>query len=115
MLAIKVLRCLLERVREDGFLFGFKVNGRVKKDLEVSHLLFADDTLVFYKAFTTHLTYLNWLLMRFEVISGLKIKLTKSKLIPVRRVEIMLGCKVGVLLTIDLGLPPGVSHYSLVA
>lgn len=113
VLALEVLSCILERVKEDGFLSGFKVNGRVKEGLEVSHLLFADDTLVFCEASTTHLTYLNWLLMWFEVVSGLKIKLTKSELILVGRVEIMLGCKVGVMSTTDLSLPLGASHNSL--
>lgn len=113
VLAIEVLSCLLERVREDGFLSGIKVNGRVKEGLEVSHLLFVDETLVFFEASTTHLTYLNWLLMWFEVILGLKIKLTKSELILVGRVEIMLGYKVGVMSTTDLSLPLGASHNSL--
>ena len=55
--------------------------------LEVSHLLFANDTLVFCEVSHTQLMYLSWLLMWFEVISGLKINLTKSELILVGRPE----------------------------
>ena len=59
--------------------------------------------------------------MWFETISILKINLTKSELILVRRVEdldelaLVLGCKVGVLLTTYLGLPLGAPYNSLVA
>ena len=56
-----------------------------------------------------------------EVISGLKINLTKSELILVGRTEnldelgLVLGCKVGVLPTIYMGLPLGAPHNLLVA
>ena len=50
VLAMEALSCLLRRVREGGYLFGFKVFGRNGEGLEVSHLLLADDTLVFYEA-----------------------------------------------------------------
>ena len=59
--------------------------------------------------------------MWFEAISILKINLTKSGLILVGRVEdldelaLVLGCKVGVLLTTYLGLPLGAPYNSLVA
>ena len=41
---------LLKRAREGGYLMGVKVRGRGVIGEEVSHLLFADDTLVFYEA-----------------------------------------------------------------
>ena len=59
--------------------------------------------------------------MWFETISILKINLTKSELFLVGRVEdldelaLVLGCKVGVLLTTYLGLPLGAPYNSLVA
>ena len=59
VLAMEALSCLLGRAREDGFLTGFKVNGRGGEGLEVTHLLFADDTLVFCEASHTQLTYLS--------------------------------------------------------
>lgn len=57
--------------------------------------------------------------MWFEVISGLKINLSKSKLIPVRRVENLnklayeVSCKVGELPSTYLGLPLGAFHNYL--
>ncbi|RVW81970.1 hypothetical protein CK203_033240 [Vitis vinifera] len=65
------------------------------------------------------LTYLIWVLMRFEVILGLRVNLEKNKLMPVRRVENIrelahkFGCKVGALPSTYLGLPLGVPSNSI--
>ena len=66
------------------------------------------------------MTYLSWLLMWFEIISGLKINLAKGELIPIRRVlnvefTFEVGCKVGVFLTSYLGFSLGVAHNFVVA
>ena len=45
--------------------------------MNISHLLFADDTLVFCEASEEQMTYLSLLLMWSEVISRLKINLDK--------------------------------------
>jgi hypothetical protein len=55
--------------------------------LHISHLLFADDTLIFCEANPEHLRYLRALFLCFEVVSGLKINLTKSELVPVGNVN----------------------------
>ena len=86
---MEVFSALLKRVIEGGFLSGYRVKGRVEERVLISHLLFVDDTLVFCKASQDHLTYLNWLLMWFEAVSGLRIYLEKSELIPIGRVENM--------------------------
>ncbi|RVW93922.1 hypothetical protein CK203_028234 [Vitis vinifera] len=109
------------KAREGGYLTGFKVLGRNGEGLEISHLLFANDTLVFCEATSSQITHLSWLLMWFEAISGLKINLDKSELIPVGRVSnvvelaSVIGCKVGVLPATYLGLPLGAAHNSMVA
>ena len=62
---------------------------------------------------------LSWLLMWFEVISGLRINLDKSEILPVGKVEnlealaLEFGCKVGRLPTSYLGLPLGAQHKSV--
>ena len=79
----------------------------------MSHLLFTDDTLVFYGASKDQLLYLSWILMWFEAMSGLRINLDKSELTLVGSVENAkalaadLGCKVGSLTSTYLGLPLG--------
>ena len=65
------------------------------------------------------MAYLNWLMMWFEAISGLRINLNKSEIIPVGRVtdvEVLaleLGCKVGTLPSFYLRLPLGGPHISM--
>ena len=63
------------------------MKGRFGEGVQVSHLLFVDDTLVFCEASLDQITYLCWLLVWFEAISRLRINLEKSELIPVERVE----------------------------
>ncbi|RVW12371.1 putative ribonuclease H protein [Vitis vinifera] len=110
--------CFLQRAVEGGYLLGCRVKGRSEEGVLISHLLFADDTLVFCKPSQDHLTYLSWLLMWFEAASGLRINLDKSELIPVGRVENMddlaweFGCKVGSLPSTYLGMPLGASFKS---
>ena len=59
------------------------------------------------------MTYLCWLLMWFEALSGLKANLEKSELIPIGRVENVeeladeFGYKVGNLPSTYLGMPLG--------
>ena len=55
------------------------IRGRSGDDLQITHLLFADDTLFFCDASQEQMTFLSWLLMWFEAISGLSINLDKSE------------------------------------
>ncbi|RVX05586.1 hypothetical protein CK203_027280 [Vitis vinifera] len=98
VLTMEALSYFLRRAREGGFLASFKVNGRDGEGLEVTHLLFVDDILVFCEVSRAQMTYLSWLLMWFEVISNMKINLTKSEFILIGSVEdlaLEIGCKVG--------------------
>ena len=64
----------------------------------VTHLLFADDTLIFCDASASQVEYLREILASFEAVSGLHIILAKSKLVLVGEVTNMgelvalLGC-----------------------
>ena len=64
------------------------------------------------------LLHLNWILMWFEAMSGLRINLDKSELIPVgcvnnvEELAAAIGCKVGSLPTSYLGLPLGAQYRS---
>ena len=61
-----------------GQFSGFIVGNVIGSLMMVSHLLFADDTLVFCDADSNHITTLHGILSRFEEMSGLKINLGKS-------------------------------------
>ena len=47
----------------------------------VSHLLFADDTLIFCDADSDQISNLRYVFSWFEVCSGLKINLSKSEIV----------------------------------
>ena len=119
MIFIEALSCLLKRAKIGGFLLGWRVSGRDGEGVEVSHMLFTDDTLVFCEPSHDQLTYLYWSLMWFEAILGLKVNLEKNELIPLGSVENVeeltqeFGCKVGVLPSSYLGLLLGSPFKSL--
>ena len=47
MLIMEAFSNLILRAEKKGFIKGFKVMGRCGEGVSVSHLLFADDTLLF--------------------------------------------------------------------
>ncbi|RVW65596.1 putative ribonuclease H protein [Vitis vinifera] len=119
VLGMEALTSLINRAVRGGYLSGCSIRGREGAEIRVSHLLFADDTLVFCENSQEQLAFLSWLLLWFEAISGLRINLNKSEILPVGRVEnaellaAELGCKVGSLPSTYLGLPLGASHKSV--
>ena len=84
---MEALSCLLKRAREGGFLSGWQLSGKGGAGVEITHLLFADDTLVFCEPSIDQVCYLSWLLMWFEAMLGLKVNLDKSEIISAGRVE----------------------------
>ena len=60
---------------------GFSMGNATGSLLMVSHLLFADDTLVFCDADSNHITAMHEILSRFEEVPRLKINLGKSVLV----------------------------------
>ncbi|RVX13176.1 LINE-1 reverse transcriptase-like [Vitis vinifera] len=113
IMGMEVLDVLIRRAVEGGFLSGCNIRGGSGPSLNISHLFFADDTIIFCEARKDHLTYLGWILFWFEAASGLRINLAKSEVIPVGEVveveelAVELGCRVGTLPSQYLGLPLG--------
>jgi len=99
-----------------GLLSGFSVGSRNNDDHLVSHLLCANDTLIFCETNHDHLFHLLYLFVCFVAISGLKINVSKSELVPIGDVDDVggltctLGCRVASLLMKYLGLPLGASY-----
>ena len=100
---------LIAKAEQGGFIRGFKIKGRGEDETQVSHLLFADDTLLFCEDDVEQLRFWKWIVICFELVSGLKINLPKSEIIPieemvdVNRAAFLFGCKVGKLLISYLG------------
>ena len=59
ILVMEILSCLISRAKDGGFIEGFWVKERNDVGVKVSHLFFADDTLIFYDASKENLEYLN--------------------------------------------------------
>jgi len=100
---------------DNGHLSGFSVGSRLLM-VNISHLLFADDTLVFCEANPSHLRYLRVLLLCFEAVSSLKVNLARSLLVPVGNVDnvvelaVILGCGTSSLPLKYLGMPLGACY-----
>ena len=116
MIVMEALSCLFKRAKEGGVLSGWQLSDRGGARVEITHLLFADDTLVFCEPSIDQVSYLSWLLMWFEAMSGLKVNLDKSEIIAVGRVEnveelaLEFGCKVSKFPSSYLGLPLGARY-----
>ena len=50
MIAMEVFSCMLRRAISGGFLSGWRVRGRSGEGVQISHLLFTDDTLDFVRS-----------------------------------------------------------------
>ena len=116
LLVMLVLSRLLKRMENGGFLFGFQAGYHRQRGVHISHLLFADDTILFYDASREQLLYIWMVLIFFEAITGLKVNVGKNEIVPVGDVGNLnalartLCCKVGTLPIRYLGMPLG-AHY----
>ena len=113
LIVMEALSRLLARAGIGRFIKGFLVGCHEEESLDISHLLFADDTLIFCGADPLQLRYLKGVFIWFQAVSGLKINLGKSELVPVgdevvvEELAGILGCKVSSLPLQYLGLPLG--------
>ncbi|XP_028099815.1 uncharacterized protein LOC114299299 [Camellia sinensis] len=107
---MEALSRLLSKAVLKGLVKGFSVESPTGTAIGVSHLLYANDTLVFCDANAEQVGFLHCVLLCFKAVSGLRINLSKSRLIPVGEVErlpvvaVILGCKVATLPMTYLGL-----------
>ena len=111
VLVVEVLNRLMVKAKDIGIIEAVKV-GRDK--IEVSHLQFANDTLIFCPANLETLQNVRWLLDCFALIYDLSINYSKTALIPLRcdeewvnEASAWLKCNVMKLPITYLGIPLG--------
>ncbi|XP_026399269.1 uncharacterized protein LOC113295133 [Papaver somniferum] len=106
-----MLSLLINKAVEQEKLSGFQVK-------VVSHLQFADDTVVFVDASTEEVRRLLVILVVFEILTGLRLNLEKGTMISVGADEkvndlaMELGCKVESIPITYLGIPIGSNRRS---
>jgi hypothetical protein len=115
IVVMEALSKMLSGAVDSGRLSCFSMGSRPPM-INISHLLFADDILVFCEANPDHLRFLRVLLVCFEAVSSLKVNLAKSLLVPVGNVDnvvelaSILGCGTSSLPLKYLGMPLGARH-----
>ncbi|PHT46967.1 Protein transport protein-like, partial [Capsicum baccatum] len=113
IIAMEGLNNMLNIAKEAGRIQGFEVSKVAGNSVEITHLQYADDTLIFFGAEEEQLMILRLILVYFEAISGLHINWSKSHLYPINVVPEMdhlsriLGGVVGNLPSVYLGMPLG--------
>jgi hypothetical protein len=114
-LVMEAFSRMVGAITSRGLISGFSVGSSEQTRVVVSHLLFADDTLVFCGADETQIRHIGALLVCFEAVSGLKVNLPKSALIlvgyldDVDQLAGLLGCGTSSLPLKYLGLQLGAS------
>jgi len=109
--------CILPVYLGASYVFFNKILLLIKKK-NISHMLFANDTVTMCDADVDQIHNLDHILMCFEAISGLKVNLQKSKLVPVGEVlhieelASIICCNISSLRLHYLGLPLGAPFKS---
>ncbi|CAJ2635027.1 unnamed protein product [Trifolium pratense] len=112
LLAVEGLNVLMEAMVARNLFMGYSIGGQ--ESVRVSHLQFADDTLLLGVRSWANVRALRAVLVLFETMSGLKVNFNKSLLVGVNISDSWLGeaasvlcCKVGKILFLYLGLQIG--------
>ena len=79
---------MLDVAASTGQFSGFSVGSMAGPSVMVSHLLFANDMLIFCDADLSQIANLRAIFARFEKVLGLRINLGKSELV------LLVGCTI---------------------
>ena len=111
LLIMEVLSWILKKIEEGGFIQGFHVRPINTTGICISHLLYADDTILFCDASREQLLSIRLALTCFQAFTGLRVNVGKSEIVPIWEVSNIhtltniLQCRVGSLPMIYWGMP----------
>jgi hypothetical protein len=111
LIAAEGLNVMLKASVDLGLFKGYQVGVEANSAIRISHLQFANDTLIVGEKSWANIRVLKANLMLFELISGLKVNFHKSMLVGVniaqawlRDATSVLNCKLGCIPFVYLGL-----------
>ncbi|WMV37958.1 hypothetical protein MTR67_031343 [Solanum verrucosum] len=113
IIAMEGLNNMLKIAKTTGRIQEFEDSKVARNSMEITHLHYADDALIFCGAEEEQLLILRLILVYFEAISGQHINWNKSHLYPINVVPDMehlsqtLGGVTGTLPSVYLGMPLG--------
>jgi len=113
LLVMEVFTRMLRAATTASLLARFSVGRLNETSINISHLLFADDTIIFYDNVCEQIVNLRGILIWFNVVSGLRVNLSKRSILPVGQVDNIqlfagvLGCSTNALPSSYLRLPLG--------
>ena len=115
LLIMEVLSRILKKTEENNLIRRFQVGAVNSVGVQISHLLFADDIILFCDASREQLLSIRLLLSCFQAFTGLKVNVGKSEIAPVGEVNNLvalasiLQCREGSLPMKFLGMLLGTS------
>ena len=116
ILAMEGLNSTVRVATQKNWLKGLKVGNQAGVDVQICHLLYADDTMIFCEAKEEQVCFIRINLIVLEAVSGLFVNWRKSSMFQVKDVSNIqclaniLSCKVENLPTTYLGMPLGNTH-----
>ena len=119
LLAAEGLHVLMEALSANNLFTGYRVGSIAP--VVVSHLQFADDTIILCEKSWANIRAIRAILLLFEDLSGLKVNFSKSLLVGINvhgswlsEAASVLNCKIGSTPFVYLGLPIGGNPSRLV-
>lgn len=118
LLVAEGFNVLMEALSVNNLFADYKLGSQ--NPVVVSHLQFADDTLILCEKSWANIRAMRACLLLFEELSGLRVNFSKSSLVGVNvsgpwlsEAALVLNCKVGAIPFLYLGLPIGGNAHRL--
>ena len=84
---MEILSRILKKTEEGGFIQCFHIGPVNSASIHVSHLLFANDTILFSDASREQILSIRLVLACFQAFTGLKVNVGKSEIVPIGEVR----------------------------